>query len=591
MFDDILSAVAAARTPGQGVRACARLENAACAARLGFMADMLEKAYAESGSAEREQWRFDNWSAVCARIGAAQEVTSGAASALLSDALVLRERLPRVGTVFAEGLISYRLVRMICSRTMLVTHAEALRGLDAELAEALRDWGAKSVDRAQHDVDAVVLKHDRYAVRRIESSCRSAYVDVKTNSANGVAYMTATISAPDGEAVDKRADALARTVCERDPRTMDQRRGAAMGAMAFGWDRLPCLCESEACSAATKPAGGGVVIHVIAHQDTVASASANDAHPADRGVGVDGVTHTECDRATTTPGASSPADTDCAATQPPNRDVATQRRALAGQNPPLLPKPWHSYSLAGLLAALAPDQGEFCAARPALILGGVVLPAAVAAQVAQHATIRTLVHPGKAPSERRYRPSKRLADFVRCRDQTCRFPGCHRPATNADIDHTIPYPYGPTAAANLACLCREHHLLKTFWAGWSNVQYPDGTIVWTDPDGHATTTYPGCRTVFPELCAPTLEVPAAAAVPQKHIAGLTMPRRTVTRVRARQQRVDDERRRNAEGPEVPRWKNTDRKWRSACAHERPQHTATEVRRSESSAGADEPPPF
>ena len=561
MFDAILTAVAEARTPGQGVRACARLENAACAARLGHMADMLEAAYAESGAAAREQWRFDNWSAVCARIGAAQEVTSGAASALLSDAVVLRERLPRVGMVFAEGLISYRLVRMVCSRTMLVTDAAALQGLDAELAEALRSWGAKSVDKAQGDVDALVLKHDRYAIRRTESACRSTYVDVKTDSANGVAYMTATVSAPDGEAVDKRADALARTVCERDPRTMDQRRAAAMGAMAFGWDRLPCLCGSEACGAATKPAGGGVVIHVIAHQDTVVQ-----------------VVH---DRSATQSGAPGPDDIDCAPTQPLNRALATQRRALVGPQPPLLPRPWQSYSLRGLVAALAEEQGEFWASPPALIVGGVVLPAAVAAQVAQHATIRRLVHPGKAPPEPRYRPSKRLADFVRCRDQTCRFPGCRRSATTADIDHTIPYPYGPTAAANLACLCREHHLLKTFWSGWSNVQYPDGTILWTDPDGDTTTTYPGCRSVFPELCAPALEVPAVAAVPQKHIAGLTMPRRTITRGHARQQRIAAERRRNEEDPGIPKWRNTDPRGRTIDAHPLPR----------TDGSADDPPPF
>ncbi|WP_235065514.1 T-complex 10 C-terminal domain-containing protein, partial [Mycolicibacterium iranicum] len=99
--------------------------------------------------------------------------------------------------------------------------------------------------------------------------------------------------------------------------------------------------------------------------------------------------------------------------------------------------------------------------------------------------------------------------------------------------------------SNLACLCREHHLLKTFWPGWSSVQYPDGTIIWTDPDGCTATTYPGSQALFPELCAPTAEV-AATASPRKHIEGLTMPKRTITRAEARKQRVDDERRRNAE---------------------------------------------
>ncbi len=41
-----------------------------------------------------------------------------------------------------------------------------------------------------------------------------------------------------------------------------------------------------------------------------------------------------------------------------------------------------------------------------------------------------------------YTPSSGLADFVRCRDLTCRAPGCDRPAIDCDIDHTIPYSDG-----------------------------------------------------------------------------------------------------------------------------------------------------
>jgi hypothetical protein len=31
---------------------------------------------------------------------------------------------------------------------------------------------------------------------------------------------------------------------------------------------------------------------------------------------------------------------------------------------------------------------------------------------------------------------------------TCRFPGCDRPAEHSDIDHTVPYPLGPTHPCN-----------------------------------------------------------------------------------------------------------------------------------------------
>jgi hypothetical protein len=210
----------------------------------------------------------------------------------------------------------------------------------------------------------------------------------------------------------------------------------------------------------------------------------------------------------------------------------------------LFPKPWFTNSWSGLTAAINADRGQLCPAGPGVILGGAVVPAPVVAQVAMHATIRTLIHPGQAPPEPRYRPSRALAEFVRCRDLTCRFPGCTRPATVADIDHTIPYPFGPTQASNLACLCREHHLLKTFWPGWSSRQHPDGSIDWTDPDGHTYTTHPGSRLLFPELCEPTGDVVTTGTAPPKHTAGLAMPRRITTRREARRQRVNCDRRRN-----------------------------------------------
>jgi hypothetical protein len=96
-------------------------------------------------------------------------------------------------------------------------------------------------------------------------------------------------------------------------------------------------------------------------------------------------------------------------------------------------------------------------------------------------------------AERQYRPSRALDRAVRSRDVTCRFPGCRRAALAAgsgtDLDHTVPWPEGPTAAANLAALCRHHHRVKHS-PGWSVEHRPDGVLEWTTPVGRRFTTEP-----------------------------------------------------------------------------------------------------
>lgn len=70
------------------------------------------------------------------------------------------------------------------------------------------------------------------------------------------------------------------------------------------------------------------------------------------------------------------------------------------------------------------------------------------------------------------------------RDRHCVFPRCQVDAADCDLDHIEAYdptgPPGQTAPGNLACLCRRHHLAKTF-AGWRYHRTPDGHYLWTSP--------------------------------------------------------------------------------------------------------------
>lgn len=211
------------------------------------------------------------------------------------------------------------------------------------------------------------------------------------------------------------------------------------------------------------------------------------------------------------------------------------------------------------------------------VLPGVeaLIPADVVAELAKSARLVPLIAP--ADAEPRYTPSIKLADFVRCRDLTCRAPGCDRPATECDVDHTIPYADGgATNASNLKALCRLHHLMKTFW-GWRDWQLPDGTVIWTLPDGHTYVTTPGSALLFPSLCAPTGDAPASAIPRREPCADRTtmMPKRRTTRAQNRAARIATERRQNHHARQA----------------EGREHEAAYFGPAPPADGDDDPPPF
>lgn len=186
-------------------------------------------------------------------------------------------------------------------------------------------------------------------------------------------------------------------------------------------------------------------------------------------------------------------------------------------------------------------------AAPGYLPGYGALPAEAVRQLAStRARLRNLTPAHQFCAEPRYRPSRALADFIRCRDLHCRFPGCDKPAEICDIDHVTPWDRGGlTHPANLALLCRAHHLLKTFWTGengWAVTQFVDGTLSWTSPSGRLYTTTPTGALFFPRLAdrAQELTVPGP---PRSCEAGRTlmMPTRRRSRAAERAARVQWER--------------------------------------------------
>jgi Domain of unknown function (DUF222) len=448
-----------AESAGLVDRICAesRVENRAAAAQLVAMGELF--GYRLSRCAETEDWAIDTMEAVAAEVAAALRISQGLAASRLRYARAMRERLPRVGEVFKAGDMDYRMFQTIVYRTDLIADPDVLAAVDGQLAANMAYWPSMTQGRLGAQVDRIVAKADVDAVRRRREhqSDREVWI---VDGFEGISEMGGRLFTPDAHALQKRLEALAATVCAHDPRSREQRRADALGALAAGADRLGCRCGRGDCAAGKRPAASPVVIHVIAEQATL---DGRGTAPVSE-MGVDGL--------------------------------------------------------------ITPELIEELAAS--------------AKQV-------PLVQPGDAPPEKGYVPSKALADFVRCRDLTCRWPGCDQPAIGCDIDHTIPYAQGgPTHASNLKCYCRTHHLVKTF-CGWRDKQLPDGTLILTAPTGHTYVTTPGSALLFPSLCHPTGGTPASEAdPPREHRAQRTamMPQRRRTRAQHRAQRIATERRHN-----------------------------------------------
>ncbi|GJF12257.1 hypothetical protein NGTWS0302_33350 [Mycolicibacterium cyprinidarum] len=236
---------------------------------------------------------------------------------------------------------------------------------------------------------------------------------------------------------------------------------------------------------------------------------------------------------------------------------------------PALDKPAPPNVIIHVVAEAATVAGN--GTEPAAVIGTHwLIPPEILAELARSAALRPVLHPGDTAPEPGYTPSRALADFVRCRDLTCRFPGCDTPATRCDLDHTTAYQdSGPTHASNLKSLCRKHHLLKTFW-GWHDQQLRDGTIIWTSPTGETYITTAGSALLFPALCEPTAALPMLPGTTRRTDPTTAMPRRSTTRTQNRTQRMQAERRLNRHNREA------DQRWQQQL------HTITAIH---------DPPPF
>jgi hypothetical protein len=198
------------------VRDAARSEAQAAAERLLAIGELFVLRCRDSG--EREEWATDTWEAVAAQVAAALRVSVAMGSSYLHYAVAMRQRLPQVGKALQAGDIDYRAFQTIVFRTQLITDAEALAMVDAQLVVLLARFPSMTRGRLSAVVDRVVANVDPDAVRRAAEAAEDRFVDVDENDL-GMAAVTGNVVATAGRALDRRLDELAAAVCAGDPRT------------------------------------------------------------------------------------------------------------------------------------------------------------------------------------------------------------------------------------------------------------------------------------------------------------------------------------------------------------------------------------
>ncbi|KUI11469.1 hypothetical protein AU193_18805 [Mycobacterium sp. GA-1285] len=150
------------------IEECTRAEAVWAARRLAATAALTAR-YTEPDE-QREHFAVDGWRMASAEISAAMRVADRAASGQMCIAMALRERLPQVGALFAQGQVSAALVSTITWRTQLIVDGQVLARIDTAIAERAATWGGLSAARLESAIDALVDQYDPDARRRIRQA-------------------------------------------------------------------------------------------------------------------------------------------------------------------------------------------------------------------------------------------------------------------------------------------------------------------------------------------------------------------------------------------------------------------------------------
>ena len=387
----------------------------------------------------------------------ARGISGTAASNLLQRSLVLVHELPGTWAALADGLIDP-------ARANALVHALGGQSVDAggrveaavvaEVAARALEWAVagETPRRLQERAAAALIAVDEAAAdRRRRKAERCTDVGVRPLH-DGLGELVATLPMPVAVACREAVDGYARLArADGDPRSIGELRAQVLADLVLRpWDTSRAPVTAHLQVIAPLPVLGG-------------GRATGDVPPAGSG------------------------DTD-AATVDGAAITAGQLSELLEQLDAQCPGGLQAPTGGSLRIALThPSSGALRATvtRPEL-----------------ERLVRRgcAVHPrggcgcavlDRPPPVDRYTPTPAQRRFLHARDRTCRHPGCRRPAARTDLDHVTAHAHGgATDCANLCCLCRRHHRLKTHAPGWRFTMTSDGVLTVTTPSGVTRTTRP-----------------------------------------------------------------------------------------------------
>jgi hypothetical protein len=394
-------------------------------------------------------------------------VTRGEAGHLIDDAIDLTSRLPRTLAGMAAGEIDADRAGWIAVYTRSLSPADAAHA-DEVLAGAAPDLRADQVARKAAALE-MRLNPEAVAARKEHAKRSGQRVEARREASGNASLAGRELDTADVLASKAYLDVIAAKLRASGlfDAPLDRLRALALTDLTQGrnpLDRIkpapgpaPAADPSPDSPAAPSPAPLPALINLIVPAGTLLGWSAAPAQAGGWGLLDAGDT-----RALVTAAAEHPATRWCVTLTSPD-GTALAHGCARGSHPRLLsdlqPQPPPA-QLIELLRRLSPTFTP----------------------VAQGSRD----HPA---AEDGYVPSRKLRHLVQARTATCDAPGCQNPAASADLDHTVPWPDGPTSQANLAPRCRTHHRAKQA-PDWTVEQLAPGVTRWTLPSGRTHVTTP-----------------------------------------------------------------------------------------------------